>query len=99
MGTVESAVQINLIGSTSCVMKMSLGPFKNAPRCVYKLVKSEIYTNRGFKLVLCGFKIFICGNSKSFMVTDLVCGSITDKFKIFNSYASFRKIESFKNER
>ena len=27
------------------------------------------------------------------------CGSITDNFKIFNSYASFRKIESFKNEK
>jgi len=33
------------------------------------------------------------------MVTELVCGSKTDNFKIFNSYASFRKIESFKNER
>ena len=34
---------------------------------LYKLVKSEIYTNRGynrgFDLVLCGWKIFICGNS------------------------------------
>ena len=63
---------------------------------LYKLVKSEIYTNCGFKLVLCGLKIFICGNSKSFMV---LCGSVTDIFEIFNSYVSFRQIESLKNEK